>query len=328
MSITFIYPYEKHLQDVNNIDPDEKSSFFTIGERVWVVQTYLRLKSAGYNVTISSEMPSDGIAIFHRDSIVHVMEQHSWASKVSLVCIRADRVPTPEADIEVVQNGYSANAKRTHFIPSWPQPGLISRDPSRGSRVDVLSYKGIGNNLHKSLQSNRWKQFLERHNLQWRADTVGWEGRKHVHSTIPWPDYRDVDVVVSLRSDLSHQYPHKPASKLINAWLAGVPAILGPEVAYQELRESDLDYIEACSLDDVIDGVKRLKEDDGLYDDMVQNGKARAEAFTIESIVDRWAELLFSNGQPEIAPTSILPMNYRVKAKPRKIYHYIKDKVT
>jgi hypothetical protein len=137
-----------------------------------------------------------------------------------------------------------------------------------------------------------------------------------------------VDVVVSLRSDLSHQYPHKPASKLINAWLAGVPAILGPEVAYQELRESDLDYIEACSLDDVIDGVKRLKEDDGLYDDMVQNGKARAEAFTIESIVDRWAELLFSNGQPEIAPTSILPMDYRVKAKPRKIYHYLKDKVT
>ena len=44
-------------------------------------------------------------------------------------------------------------------------------------------------------------------------------------------------------------------SKLINAWLAGCPGILGPESAFQQLRESELDYIEARTVDDIVNAV-------------------------------------------------------------------------
>lgn len=46
-----------------------------------------------------------------------------------------------------------------------------------------------------------------------------------------WRDYREADVVVAVRPFDSSLHAAKPPSKLINAWLAGVPALLGAEAA-------------------------------------------------------------------------------------------------
>lgn len=325
MSVSFIYPNQSHIKSIDDIDLDEDYDFFNTGERIWTVQTYLRLEQAGYDVNLSMKVPSSGTVVFHRHSLDHVKEHHSWTSGASLVCVRADKPPTPEADIEIVQNRYSADGERTHFIPHWPQPGLEPRNSDRGASVEVLSYKGAAAHLHDSLKSDRWHNFVRKNDLQWRSDGIEWKGRDHFHSDIPWTDYSDVNVVIALRSDLSCHYPNKPASKLINAWMAGVPAILGPEVAFQELRESDLDYIEAHSLDDVIEGVKRLNEDKSLYKKMAQNGKKRANEFSVEKIVKRWGKILFENGR-KIEPNSILPIKYRNKNVVTEVYKYVRKK--
>jgi hypothetical protein len=79
---------------------------------------------------------------------------------------------------------------------------------------------------------------------------------------------------------------------LANAWLAGVPAILGPESAYQDLRTDDLDYIEARSCDDVVNAIRRLKENPDLYKAMRSRAAERAPGFTADSVAKLWRDTL------------------------------------
>jgi hypothetical protein len=45
------------------------------------------------------------------------------------------------ADFTIVQNGSTAGPD-DFFIPSWSQPGLIPRDPGRGTNVEEVAYVG------------------------------------------------------------------------------------------------------------------------------------------------------------------------------------------
>jgi len=63
-----------------------------------------------------------------------------------------------------------------------------------------------------------------------------------VPQAIDWPDFREADLILAVRPGDRRRATNKPASKLVNAWLAGVPALLGPEVAYRELRRSELEW--------------------------------------------------------------------------------------
>jgi hypothetical protein len=98
---------------------------------------------------------------------------------------------------------------------------------------------------------------------------------------------------VAVRPNTSDPYCHKPASKLVNAWRAGVPALLGPEYAYRSLRRSELDYFEVTSADAAIEALRRLQASPGLFGDVVQNGLARAKDFEYDRIIEQWAHLLF-----------------------------------
>lgn len=84
----------------------------------------------------------------------------------------------------------------------------------------------------------------------------------------------------------------KPASKLINAWKAGVPALLGPEPAYRELRTSPLDFLEAASAEAVLDSIDRLQQESVLYRRMTEHGAKRAQAFDVNMLTQKWLSLL------------------------------------
>jgi hypothetical protein len=75
-----------------------------------------------------------------------------------------------------------------------------------------------------------------------------------------WHDYSDTDVVLAIRElDRDNLWQGKPASKLYNAWHAGVPAILGYVSAFRSERETKLDYLQATSVREVILALKKLK---------------------------------------------------------------------
>ncbi|HVR99524.1 MAG TPA: glycosyltransferase, partial [Thermoanaerobaculia bacterium] len=212
---------------------------------------------------------------------------------VVLVGARADNREPLIADFEVLQNGRFADGRRRFYMPHWPQPGLIPRDPARGTNLARLVYKGFDRNLHPAFRSAEWRRFLAGRGIEWVTDSMAFAGRATDKMAVEWPDFRQVDAVLAVRPDERSQRTAKPATKLLNAWLAGVPALLGPEYAFRELRRSELDYLEVGSLAEAEEAVRRLQADPGLYRAMVENGRARGAEYTVEATVRRWAELLY-----------------------------------
>lgn len=92
-----------------------------------------------------------------------------------------------------------------------------------------------------------------------------------------WHDYQHVDAVLAIRDCPPVVLATKPASKLINAWKAGVPALLGPEPAWG-IAYSPLDFLEAASAEPCWTP-RRLQQESGLYRRMTEHGAKRAQAF-------------------------------------------------
>ena len=125
---------------------------------------------------------------------------------------------------------------------------------------------------------------------------------------IDWPDFRQVDLLLAVRPEDRRLWTSKPASKLFNSWLAGVPALLGPEHAYRELRRSELDYLEVSSLAEAKAAVLRLLERPDLYQAMVENGRDRGAEFTAEATLSRWDEPLEQEDPgPGLLPLQLPP---------------------
>ena len=276
------------------------------GKYNWTLQTYLQLKSFGSPCLLTASMPAEGIVISHRNFLPFGLKP---GPKLLLVCIQADRPRHPYAQIHIVQNPEDAGRSfsilrdpfkqfsEKYYIPYWPQPEIKARDPKRGDRFENVGYFGLTYNLAAELREAVWQDQLKSLGLSW-----------YIPSREKWDDYREVDVIVSVRS-FSYQgaFLKKPPSKLVNAWHAGVPAILGYESAFRAQRKSNLDYIEVRSPDEVITALKRLKEDQALRQAMVENGYKRAQETNPSQIGKRWKSFLTDAASPYYAAWSTAP---------------------
>ena len=283
------------LDRLRGLDPDRDWRELQLGERAWVLQTWLRLAAAGYPAPLAAAPPAAGLVVFHakqRRELLGGLRALQAPRGLTLVAIRGDIKPVRTADFEVVQNGRSADGRRTHFVPHWPQPGLVARDPARGDRLARLAYKGFDLNLHPYFRSPEWRGWLAARGIEWIADSVPYDGRRAADPTLAWPDFRDVDAVLAVRPADVPRPGSKPATKLYNAWHAGVPALLSPDPAFAELRQSPLDYLEVDGPEAARAAVIRLQEEPDLYRRMVEHGRVRAAEFTVETIRRRWVELL------------------------------------
>lgn len=304
MELTFFLADEPDVEALSSLDPDRDWRELQLGERAWVLQTYLRLARAGHPVRLSSTLPQKGMVVFHSKHRRALMRERHRMRDVVLVGVRADNREPLIADFEVVQNGRFADDRRRFFIPHWPQPGLIPRDPARGAAVSRIAYKGFDGNLDSAFRSPAWSGFLAENGIDWVVDSVEFAGRATDRFALEWPDFRTVDLVLAVRPRGRRRRleTSKPATKLVNAWIAGVPAILGPELAFRELRRSELDYLEVSSLDEARAAVRRLLEDPDLYRAMVENGRRRAAELTGEALLQQWRSLLYER-IPALAAT-------------------------
>ena len=266
------------------------------GAYYWTLQTCLRLRDAGFPCDLADTLPSDGIIIAHRDFLADTIRP---SATQLLVCLLGDR-ETPEwwgigrhpyAQLHVVQNPRDPSLMHpdelweSYHIPLWPQPGLLPRDPARGTRFQIAAFLGI--DLAAELEAPTWRASLSELGLSWHR--VPFER---------WHDYREIDVVVAVRSFDRREYAEKPASKLYNAWLAGVPAVLGREPAYRYVRRSELDYLEVESVQDALCAVRRLRDDAGLREAMMANCRERAPDVSPSRLVALWCQFLTDTATP------------------------------
>jgi hypothetical protein len=295
--VSFYLPERAALQSVDplTLDPDRDWAIFGAGVYVWILQTFLRLRAAGAPVRLVDVPPSAGLIVVHADYLERLLSEAPSPTALTIVCARSDKPPQLLADAEVVQTASAVEEDYQYFIPSWLQPGLIPRSPSRGTRVEEIAYVGAKVELHDDLVNAEWAELLHERGLHWDARMIATVRSNQLYSQLRWHDYSDTDVVVALRPSKAwiRRDRSKPAAKLQNAWAAGVPAILSPEIAYRELRRSELDYLEAASAVDVLSALDRLRRDPELYAAMVHNGLQRAQEFRPDRLAVRWIDVLW-----------------------------------
>lgn len=315
--VTFVL----HGSDVTSLarlDPDRDWREFVTGERAWVLQTFLRLRAAGLDASLSERLPRTGIAVFsasHRAKLARGPVQRTDAF---LLATRQDRRETLFADAEVVQNPAQANDAHRMHVPHWPQPGLVPRDAARGDRLRRIEYKGFVGNLHPEFQDPAWPRFLARHGVEWVCDGKVYRQDTTDGLQLQWNDYRDTDLVLAVRPTSADLHLRKPATKLCNAWLAGVPAMVGPESAYRALRRHASDFIEVSTRAEAEAAVLRLLAEPGLYARMRQRAAERAAECTIARVTERWIEVL-EREVPQLAVTALVRRRHRLPLLVRNV---------
>ncbi|MCB1010000.1 MAG: hypothetical protein KDB94_14045 [Acidobacteria bacterium] len=280
-------------------DADRDWRELTTGDRIWILQTFLRLKARGLPVELVAEPPvgRPGILLFHSKHEKALLRRPRAAEQV-LVGVRADNRQPLAAEFEVVQNGRFADGVRRFFLPHWPQPGLLPRDPARGDRIEVASYKGYLANLRADFRAPDWEAWLGSRGVRWQLDAIDFDRRAEDADHLLWADYRAVDLLVAVRPPERKFRYAKPASKLVNCWLAGVPALLGVEYAARELRRDPLDYLEVPDAEAARAAIERLLGDPGEYRARIEHGRVRGRELAPDSIADRWQALLFETLPP------------------------------
>ncbi|PSF38527.1 hypothetical protein C7H19_05960 [Aphanothece hegewaldii CCALA 016] len=269
----------------------------------WIAQTYFYLKQAGFPCKITEKIPDEGILIADRDTLAN---NYPFLDQVMLICAKSDKEYHPSAHLHTIHNPIDWQKEKNtiwnpHLINHWPIPGLIPRDKKRLSNVENIAYIGSKSQIAPELISTTWKDALSSLNCHWLP----------IFNSSQWNDYTCLDVIVAARSFESNIYLNKGAIKLINAWHAGVPAILTPESGFMAERKTDLDFIIVRSVDEAIQAVKKLKNYPELYHKMVENGYERAKETSIQQTLNKWVSFFNDVAFPAYAEWSKMSKNQK-----------------
>lgn len=270
---------------------------FGRGIYAWTLQTYLWLRTTNLPCQLVDRIPDSGIVLAHWDSIPPDLQP---GPQQLLVCLQADRPRHAYAQVHIEQNPRAVFQPHyllgdrllipglDYYLPLWPQPGLIPRDPARGDRFETVAYVGQVVNLVSDFQTPDWSAQLQDLGLQWQI----------VSDPTRWHDYREIDAILAVRNFQPQNYEWKPATKLYNAWHAGIPAILGADSAFRAERQSDLDYLEVTSVQATLNALQSLRDNPDRRRAMIENGWQRAKQTDSASLTDRWQQLI----QSELVP--------------------------
>ncbi len=283
----FFYLPEKYLPSperqaqwksgrLTDLEPGGK----TASAQAWIFQTWVELERSGFPARLTHEMPTAGIVV----TLTGFLDP-SWSARngIFLAGIAADATPHPASSLHIVQNSVHArHLPNACFMPHWPQPGLRARDVARGDRFENVCFFGDEKNLAVELRDPAW---LGRLKVQ-TGVTLS------VRAAARWHDYGDVDCVVAIRSFGRGPQFRKPATKLYNAWLAGVPFIGGSDSAFRGDGHPGRNYLVAAKPDELIVQISRLRSDSSLRASLVEAGRARSASFSFSATAKRWTTLL------------------------------------
>ena len=181
------------------------------------------------------------------------------------------------------------------FLPPLPQRGLLARDVSRGDQIATVAIKSNPENVPKGLSSPKMVERLRALGVTLEIDAPG----ESSGSDQQWHDFRSVDVALCVRLE-EQETISKPATKLRNAWAAGVIPLASREPAYVEIATDRHDVLFFDDLDEIPDLIRSLHEDSELREQMWRGVAQSASAQpNMGSLVDAWWELLTENeGKP------------------------------
>jgi hypothetical protein len=278
-----------------------------------IVLTYVHLKRRGLPVHLQPHFVPGAICV--ASTVDYGIRTRPDGSFV--IGSRGDGPRSALCDLQVVQNPLNLRWRTDVLIPLWPQPDLVPRNPARGMELRNIVFKGDVENLDEGFRSPDFCAALGKRGLR-----LVLEGRP-ASGPVFWGDYTEADLVLAVRNLTVVDAKVKPPSKLTNAWHAGVPALLGPEPAFQLLRQSEHDYIEVRTPADVLEGIDRLQADPGRYQAMLKQAALRSPEFNEEAIARLWINVLETAAR-RLPRWRLLPRPLRsLRLVPRAMMHKV-----
>ena len=296
VNINFFLTYGEVPSDYfANWLPDESPQKYSSGIGHNVLELAVRLKAKGHKVSIGVDVPSDSnVVIFFKK---HFLLQRYLSLKIlrialdyPVILIRSDLTLEDKLifspDVEVMPNRSTIKENHQRFVPPLPQRGLIPRDYQRGNKVRSLGIKCNPENIPNYLgqimeQVSQFDSMIEL-----KIDSP----KSADGSDNNWNDFSDVDLSLILRP--RSQYPksnaRKPATRLINAWVAGTIPLVDPFPAYTELIQDKIDGFVINHPDEVAALIKTLVENPNYCAEIFANSRKRGEDYKVEAIVETW----------------------------------------
>jgi len=244
----------------------------------WLYQTWVELRKI-CRVDLVTKMPEEGIVVTLSN---HLHQGFRARPGQFVAAVAADFLPHPGAQVQILQNpAHARRLPRTLFVPHWPQPGLVTRDPARGAAVRTAAFFGDPSNLARQVAA---PEFLARvlHDTGVRLE---------MREAARWHDYSDVDIAIAIRDFTRARHLSKPATKLYNAWLAGVPLIGGSDSAFAEEGNPGTDFLVASSPGELLGQIRRLKENPSIWQSIVDAGYLQAAGRSRDAVRTIWQHL-------------------------------------
>ena len=255
--------------------PDILKSFAENGDLCWTVQTWCRLRDMGVGgIEIATE-PAEGRINLAKSK---TLSRAGADPKLFQVSIQADYPRVLWAQFHIQQNAdLLCEDGALQYL--WPQSGIVPRDKNRESVKRVGFLGKLDGNLAGTAE--QWTRAMEARGLEFI-----------VQPPERWNDYSDIDIAIGLRSFGNARHSRKPANKLLNSWIAGVPFVSGSDSAFAQVGTAGMDHLLAHNLEEAVSQVDRLRSDPALYRELVEAGQRRAKTFSVERLSSQWVALL------------------------------------
>ena len=285
MHIQFFIP-EHHLPDKARraiweagVVPDLLPGGKAASAQAWLFQTWMAVRDE-VDSSIVQSLPETGIVL----TLSNFLPPNFRASRHQFIAaVVADFLPHSGAQLQILQ--HAAHAKRlpgSIFMPHWPQPNLIPRSPARGDAFETVAFFGDEQNLAPELRTEAFKNELR--------ELCGLQLR--IQKAEAWHDYSAVDAVLAVRDFSSARHLHKPATKLYNAWIAGVPFISGCDSACAAEAKDGIEYFTARSKTELLELLAHLKKNPALKKATVEAGQKKSASRNRDAVRKLWVDLL------------------------------------
>jgi hypothetical protein len=285
------------------------------GPETWTVNTVKHLVDNNIDISIVNQVPYNSIVVTHNDYVGQLLMK---TNSNYIVSIQADRHIDSNSNAVIVQNKSQYWQKiffhKVYFAKHWPERNILKRIPEKGRFH--LSYFGRTQNIDKYFLSDDWLSFISEKGFKWSINS----------NKDNWNDFREIDLLIAIRSFDNKSYRSKPPTKLFNSWLAEVPIITNDESAYKFHGNKSKNYFAVKTIEQLKSQILFLYNNQSYYENIIRNIKSRSEEVSIGKISMEWQDILNSIKRDVInyEKSMIAKMVFKIKLLLRKVFLFLR----
>tara|TARA_R110002020_G_scaffold199924_1_gene401938 strand:+ start:1750 stop:2682 length:933 start_codon:yes stop_codon:yes gene_type:complete len=273
---------------------------------------YWMLKNRGIDIHLAhtrEDLNHTDVVIFHydnRDIIkdltckkIQVVTDRPCAEGCDVYIAANRSITTPKIDSKVVER-YGIEGGMNTWIKDRDKWAFIHYPPTFGikqctANFPPTNFKFVGreHTLIPEILDNKFISKCKDSGINLQFDFVndGNDGTEDVYFCVRRSSW------ISKASGLENnagKYGHRTANRLYQAWYMKTPGIFNVSPEMNVLRESELDFLAANTVDEFFEQALRLKNDSDLFHNMVHNGISKSDNpySDINIVVDQWITVL------------------------------------